>query len=192
MFAQVQLKHCMGAALGFLILSTAAFAEKCPGPLGCTVPLTFKGTYLEDTCDVSIDNSGSDAVVGLPRIGTYLLQTDGKEAGSTPFQIALKNCPVGKNVNLFFKPAGIPVDDTTGNLTNTTGTGMSEFVQVRIRNAAGNQLRVGNSNDYQEYVIPPIGGDVTHYFVASYYAKGNSSVKPGLVKTLAGIELIYN
>lgn len=187
MFAQV--KRWQSAVLG--LLSLAAQAETCSAPNGCRIPATFTGVYQEETCEVSINGGASENVVTLPKIATAQLQRSGDEAGSRQFEIALKSCPAGRPVDLHFISDGIATDSDTGNLTNRTGTGMSQGVQVRLRNASGIQLRIDDINSYQQYLIPSSGDQVTKYYIASYYAKSTGDVTPGLVNTLSGIELRY-
>ncbi|ANS44531.1 fimbrial protein [Serratia inhibens] len=175
-----------------LIFTAPAVAEKCINATDCHIPVKFTGVYLENTCEISIDGGGNDNSVLLPKIATRLLQKNGDEAGSRQFQILLKACPAGKKVNLHFVSAGAAVDNNTGNLVNSPGSGMSQAVQVRLRNEAGAQIRIDDINSFQQYIIPPTGDDVMHYYMANYYANGSGRVTPGLVNTLTGIELIYN
>lgn len=179
--------------LGLLALvSVPASAEQCKGPTGCPLPVTFKGTFLEETCEVKIDQGGNQATVVLPRISTRLLQKDGDEAGARQFSISLATCPAGKNINLYFTPINIRVNQITGNLMNSSGYGMSEFVELRLRDESGQQLRVGDNTYYQQYSIPQTSAEVTHTYSASYFANGNNAVTAGSLNTLAGINLIYN
>jgi type 1 fimbria pilin len=187
--------------IAFLLLLTAAFASNqsvqaassCAGATDCNIPVTFKGEYIEDTCEISIDGASSTETVTLPTLSANLLNRDSAEEGHYPFQIALKRCPANKLIDLRFVAAGgsmLP-DAATGNLQNEVAADYSQNVQVRLRKAAGPQMVVGDGNSVQEYVIPATGDDITHYFLASYYAKGTNAVTSGLVKATAGIELVY-
>lgn len=179
------------AMLGLLGVVMPVQAQNCQVANECLIPVTFTGVYQEETCEVSIDGGGAENVVVLPKIATAQLQRNGDEAGSQQFQIALKSCPAGRLVDLLFISDGLAADGDTGNLINSTGAGMSQGVQVRLRNASGVQLRIDDTNSYQQYIIPPSGEEVTQYYSASYYAKGAESVSPGLVNTFSGIELRY-
>ncbi|WON77482.1 fimbrial protein [Serratia sp. UGAL515B_01] len=181
----------LGASFSF-VTPVFAVGQSCNGSGDCKIPVKFTGVYLENTCQVSIDGKGSNAIVGLPRIPASELQVDGSEAGSTQFDISLSACPPNTNINLSFVSVGIDPDLTTGNLMNSTGLGMSQGVQVRLRSVPNNQLRINDSSTFQQYAIPADGREVTQYYIASYYAKGAGTVTPGLVNTLAGIELRYN
>ncbi|EOV9666445.1 hypothetical protein ACN5LN_003417 [Cronobacter malonaticus] len=50
---------------------------------------------------------------------------------------------------------------------------------------------MNNEASTQEYIIPATGDDITHYYIAAYYASGNGNVTAGEVGTLANIDLIY-
>lgn len=175
-----------------LVVAAPAFCEICANKTDCRIAVNFSGIYLENTCEISIDGGGADNTVSLPQIATARLKRDGDEAGSRQFQISLKSCPAGKKVNLHFVSAGSSVDVNTGNLVNSHGSGMSQSVQVRLRNEAGVQMYIDKDTSFQQYIIPSAGYDVTHYYMASYYANGTGNVTAGLVNALAGIELIYN
>ncbi|WP_431224273.1 fimbrial protein [Serratia sp. L9] len=189
MFTQRSIRRWQSAMLG--LLSLAAQAETCTATDSCRIPVTFTGVYQEETCEISINGGASENLVTLPKIATAQLQRSGDEAGSRQFDITLKSCPAGRPVALHFISDGIAADSDTGNLTNRTGTGMSQGVQVRLRNASGIQLRIDDINSYQQYLIPSNGDEVTQYYSASYYAKSSKSVTPGMVNTFSGIELQY-
>ncbi|CNH99272.1 fimbrial protein [Yersinia pekkanenii] len=184
----------------FLLLLVVAFiarqpvqaASSCAGTTDCNVQVSFTGEYLEDTCEVSINDGSSSESVLLPTLSTNQLRTDGAEAGKQQFQIALKSCPVNRTVSLRFISAGASVPDViTGNLQNEVADDFSKNAQIRLSKATGQQMVVGDENSVQEYVISSSGEDVTHYFLAGYYAKGMNTVTPGQVRATAGIELVY-
>lgn len=187
----------MGGILS-LAASAANAASSCvssqsSGKAICAIQLDFKGTFTEDTCNININGAGSNATISLPTISVQQLSKAGSEAGSKLFPITLSNCPAGKNINLHFisSPSGTAVDSVTGNLTNNAGLGMSEEVQLRLRTDNLTQLTIDDDNSYQEYQIPTSGGDVTHNFIVSYYAKNNNTVTPGKVSVSVVVDLIY-
>lgn len=179
---------CCLLLAGAVGLCSVASAESCSGT-NCKVEVLFKGTYLEDTCDVVINNGSSSEKVALPVLSTATLKSDGAEAGSVTFTILLKECPTAKTISLWF--ASTDADSTTGNLVNATGAEYSSNVQVRLRNAAGAQMILNDRNSTQDYIIPSAGGDISHDYQAIYYAKGAAVVTPGLVSSLASINLTY-
>lgn len=175
-----------------LISSFSAFGDNCSVSGSCKIQVDFIGTYLAQTCDVSVNNGSSSGIVTLPTISAQLLQKSGAEAGSTQFPVSLKNCPVNRTVEMRFTTGGGNVSDAvTGNLVNSTGSIYSNDVQLRVRNIAGTQIRIDDINSYQEYLIPASGDEVTHYFIASYYAKRDGTVNAGRVQTRSTIDLTY-
>ncbi|QMV52150.1 fimbrial protein [Ewingella americana] len=180
--------------LAFTVISERRVeaANDCTNTSNCKVQVSFIGEYLEDTCEISINDGSSSESIGLPTLSTSELKNDAAERGSQDFKIALKLCPVNRTVLLKFVSAGSTVPDpATGNLQNEVAVDYSQNVQVRLRKAAGPQMVVGDATSSQEYVIPSTGADVTHYYSAGYYAKGANAVTQGLVRTTAGIELVY-
>ncbi|WP_426447530.1 fimbrial protein [Siccibacter colletis] len=173
---------------GLTGFSGNADAESC-ADTNCKVSVLFKGTYLEDTCDVIINNGSSTETVVLSTLSTNTLKTNGAEAGSVAFDIMLKGCPTAKTISLWF--ASTDADSATGNMVNAKGNEYSSNVQVRLRNAAGSQLVLNDRNSVQDYIIPATGGDVVHSYQAMYYADGTGAVTPGLVNAMASINLTY-
>ncbi|EOL9049800.1 fimbrial protein [Cronobacter turicensis] len=157
----------------------------------CKINVSFTGTYMEETCGVSINNASSSETITLPVLSTTLLQKAGAEAGSQQFSVTLTHCPIDKSVMLRFVNDNGFADVKTGNLINESGTGYSENVQVRLRKANGTQMIINDETSTQEYVIPATGDDITHYYIAAYYAAGSGNVTPGEVGTLANIDIIY-
>ncbi|OON40188.1 fimbrial protein [Izhakiella australiensis] len=198
MFAQLTGKERIGKTVGWILLgvgmstSTSALAEKCLSTSACRIPVSFTGIYRDDTCRISINNGGSDETVTLPTLSTSNLQSNGDEAGSQQFNITLKSCPASQRIDLHFVSAGSAIDSSTGNLVNSSESGMSRGVQIRIRDESARQMFIDDHSSFQSYVIPSGGNDVTHYYSASYYAKGSGVVTSGGVRALSGIELIYN
>ncbi|EPC7253717.1 fimbrial protein [Cronobacter sakazakii] len=175
----------------FICYATCCFAEKCINAGDCKINVSFTGTYMEETCAVNINNASSAETITLPVLSTTVLQKAGTEAGSQQFSVTLTHCPVDKTVLLRFVNDNGLADMNTGNLLNESGTGYSENVQIRLRNADGAQMVINDETSTQEYVIPATGDAITHYYIAAYYAAGNGNVTPGVVGTLANIDLIY-
>ncbi|WP_312924778.1 fimbrial protein [Atlantibacter hermannii] len=173
-----------------LCASGSVWAEDCDDS-SCKIEVQFHGTYVQDTCDISINNGSSSELVVLPTLSTAGLQQDGNEAGSRVFDIKLKGCPAGKTVMLQFASGVSEADVQTGNLVNATGSGYSSNVQIRIRKSNNDQMKIDDINTMQDYVIDNAGSDVTHSFLSSYYAKGANKVTAGLVHATASIELYY-
>lgn len=78
----------------------------------------------------------------------------------------------------------------TGNLPNAKGADYSEHVEVRLRNSESQQMLVDDPESNQNYDVS-LSGDVTHYYMASYYAAENTQVTAGLLNTSAAIVVSY-
>lgn len=167
------------------------FADKCINAGDCKINVSFTGTYMEETCGVSINNASSSETITLPTLSTTVLQKAGAEAGSQQFSVTLTHCPIDKTVMLRFVNDSGLADANTGNLMNQNVTGYSENVQVRLRKSDGAQMIINDESSTQLYIIPATGGDITHYYITTYYASGNGNVTAGEVGTLANIDLIY-
>ncbi|MFP2516970.1 fimbrial protein [Buttiauxella agrestis] len=165
-------------------------AESCTDS-ECKIMVSFKGTYLEDTCVISINGKSSTETVEMPTISTASLQSDGAETGSRPFSIALTGCPLNQTVSLRFISGAVAADSTTGNFVNTAGETYSQNVQIRLRDENGKQMIADDIDSVQDYVISSTGEDISYQYLATYYAKGTSKVTAGLINTTAGIDLIY-
>jgi type 1 fimbria pilin len=95
----VLLSILLGSALS-LCTSMAHASASCTssqvtGETKCAIQLDFKGTYVEDTCDVDINSAGNSPIISLPIISIQQLLKAGDEAGSKLFPIKLRNCPAG-------------------------------------------------------------------------------------------------
>ncbi|MFJ3458566.1 fimbrial protein [Scandinavium goeteborgense] len=157
----------------------------------CKIEVLFEGVYQEETCEISINGKSATETVLLPTLSTASLQNDGEEAGQQSFNVSLKGCPINRTISLYFVSGGTPADEATGNLVNTAGADYSQNVQIRLRNAAGNQMVIDDAQSVQDYEINARGDDITHDFSAQYYANGASAVSAGLVSGAASIDLIY-
>lgn len=128
------------------------------------------------TCTVT---AGNNLTVKLPTVDTSQLASSGVVAGTTPFSIAMTNCPNGASVatNVF---SGGSVNASTGNLKNTTSTGNggARNVEVRILNGQGSSLS-GAINFSKTTAATQNSGTfniannaVTLNYYAQYYATG--------------------
>lgn len=185
--------HCQTrkiTALALLLISPWALAQSCGTQDNCKIKVEFRGDYLENTCEVSINNGTANETVALPVISINTLDHDGAEAGSQVFAITLKECPTNKVVSLYFASTATGMNASTGNLLNTTGSDYSEHVEVRLRNSGQQQMIVNDPTSSQSYDVS-VAGDITHEFIASYYANGNSKMSAGLLNTAAAIVIDY-
>lgn len=151
----------------------------------------FTGIYTDETCVIEINNGSNNEIVQLPRISVMSLDKNGNEAGSVPFNITLKECPANRTITVFFNSTVSGADTATGNLINDAGTGMSKSVQVRLRKEDSSQVVIDDATSGQDYLISATAAPLSHRFLASYYAKGDSAVTAGKIQTIAGVELVY-
>lgn len=171
-------------------ISPLVLAVPCGVQDNCKIKVEFQGDYLENTCEVSINNGSENETVTLPVISINTLGNDGDEAGSQLFAITLKNCPTNKAISLYFASTATGMNAATGNLLNTIGSEYSKHVEVRLRNSGQQQMVVNDPESSQSYDVS-VEGDVTHQFIASYYAAGNAEVSAGLLNTAAAIVVNY-
>jgi len=180
---------CLFSLFVFLLSYLSnGLAEPCNS---CNIDVSFQGEYLEETCNISINGAGNSETVTLPTLSINGLDHDGAEVGSRQFAISLKGCPSNRVIRVRFISNISSPDPETGNLRNDSGGENSRNVQIRIRKENGSQIKINDADSGQDYDISTSSEEVKHFYTASYYAKGNSAVTPGLVKTTASIDLIY-
>ncbi|VEC00444.1 S-fimbrillin [Cedecea lapagei] len=173
------------------LVGSQVFASANACLTDCSIDVFFTGNYTDETCTVAINNASSNEIVTLPRVAVATLSRDGSEAGSVPFDITLKDCPASRTITVFFNSAMSAADIDTGNLVNNTGDDLSNAVQIRLRKENSSQVIIDNADTGQDYVISAMADPLSHRFIASYYAKGNSTVTAGRVHAVAGVELVY-
>jgi type 1 fimbria pilin len=177
--------------LPLLLVSPLALAQPCTSTNNCKIDVQFKGMYLENTCDLSINNGSQNETVALPVISTATLNHNGSEAGSELFSITLSNCPTNKVITLYFASTASGADSATGNLLNSTGDNYAKNVEIRLRKSdTQQQMVIDNADSSQNYDVISTD-DITHQFIASYYASDNNGAGTGLVNTAAAIVIDY-
>lgn len=171
----------LAAVIGMTFASSAMAADGT---------ITINGTVTDNTCDISVDNQGKDAIVVLPTISASSLSSVGSTAGATPFAIALTNCAnMTLNSAATFFEAGSHVEQSSGRLNNGS-SGTATGVQVELLNSDMSSVKAGASSFEQNVNFVDIrsGGGVMNYF-ARYYANG--AVTPGTVNTQVDYTIIY-
>ncbi|CBG89520.1 fimbrial protein [Citrobacter rodentium] len=174
-----------------LFLALLGSQATCVCAVNYSMDVYFTGTYTDETCVVEINNGSNNEVVTLPKISVMSLRTNGSEAGSVPFNITLKECPASRTVTVFFSSSVSGADTVTGNLINDTGPDMSKNVQIRLRKEDSSQVIIDDATSGQDYLISATADPLSHRFLASYYAKGDSAPTAGKVQTVSGVELVY-
>ncbi|WP_330982223.1 MULTISPECIES: fimbrial protein [Enterobacterales] len=181
---------CKKSILMLLLMSPMVLAQPCTVNDNCKIDVQFKGSFLENTCDLSINNGTANETVTLPTISTASLTHNGAEAGSQLFAITLSNCPINKAISLYFASTASGVNTATGNLPNATGNDYGKDVEIRLRKSDQQQMVIDNPDSSQDYDISNTA-EVTHQFIASYYSVGTSGVSAGLVSAAASIIVNY-
>ncbi|OKP30197.1 hypothetical protein BSQ40_06170 [Serratia fonticola] len=151
--------------------------------------ISIYGTITDNTCDISVENQGKNAVVVLPTISADSLSSVGATAGITPFSIALTNCTYSTlySAGTFFE-AGALVEQSSGRLNNAS-YGTATGVQIELLNDDMSIIKAGSSYLTQNLNYSGIyDGAVLNYF-ARYYANG--AVTPGTVNTQVDYTIIY-
>lgn len=155
------------AAIAALTAAVPQFASAADGKI------TFNGSITSQTCTISGNGSASkDFTVTLPKVSASSLDTAGKTAGRTGFNIGLSNCtPSTGSVHTYFEP-GTYVDTTTGRLKLATG-GASN-VQIGLSNASNSsQIVLGAADAAQRSLAVPLSsGAATLSYYAEYVATG--------------------
>lgn len=85
------IRYCLQAAA--LLGLSVSLTDACTND--CAIDIYFTGKYVDETCEIVINNGSNEETVTLPTISALSLKGDGSEAGSKPFDISLKECPTG-------------------------------------------------------------------------------------------------
>lgn len=157
----------------------------------CKIEVSFLGSYLDQTCKLTINQATNNEAVLLPEISSSHLQQSDNEVGAVPFTVQMTDCPVQQRVMLTFESEDNSVDPLTGNLKNTLGDNMSKNVQVRIRKENGQQLRFNDLNSGQLYTLASGKNSESHQFTASYYSPLSGGVTPGKLIARATLNINY-
>lgn len=177
----------------FMLLGIFTYAEAeviCDNCVLNGIKAEFKGVYQEDTCDISVNGASANETVKLPTISYRTLSANTPEAGSTLFTVALNNCPVDVEVNLFFKSFAGNLSPGSENLKNRVDNGFSKNVELRLRDAAGKHIAIDNPASVQRYNISNVNPSVVKDYYVSYFM-GGDPVTPGNVESKTVLEVIY-
>lgn len=155
----------------------------------CNINVEFKGIYKEGTCTISVNGGSENETVKLPTISAQTLSSAGNEAGATKFTVALNNCPVNVNVDLYFKSSGNLASGTM-NLLNSPGANFAKDVELRLRDMNLKHIRIDDPVSAQRYIIPGLYSSVSKDYYVSYFA-GSNSVSAGNVQSKTILEVVY-
>lgn len=150
--------------------------------------VTFTGEIVNSTCVVETDDNSGNQTVALPKIAASALSEAGRVAGTTPFDIKIKDCgTTSKTVKALFEN-DTAVDAATGvlNVTATVTDGLNSPEQVGVQllnanlepiNIAESKVKASTNNlaaDGKTFAIGTDGensGKATLRYYARYYAK---------------------
>lgn len=175
------------SAVALLIGSTFAV-----NALASDGTITINGKITDTTCTVSVDNGAASATVTLPTISTTALPAAAAVAGTTPFNISLKDCSgTALKASTYFE-AGAFTDASTGRLNiDSAVAGAATNVQVQLLNADRQAIVAGASKAAGQNDLPvdiSTGSATLNYF-AQYYATG--TVGAGSVTTQVDYTITY-
>jgi|GEM_PF-156572 len=195
---KIILSTALAAVLGMSALAPQA-ASASDGNL------FFNGKITDTTCQVTggtgTDGATKDITVTLDTVSTSALPA-GAHAGDKPFDLLIGggssvNCGNGTKVSLHFDGASTPtgfassmVDQTTGNLKNSTGTGFATNVEIGLLDVNSNPINLWTSTGSPQATVDSTGSATLHY-VARYVATGGASTA-GNVKTAVMYSVVYN
>lgn len=153
--------------------------------------ITFEGQVQVQTCAVVM---ASQAVI-LPTISSRQLDSAGKTAGSTYFDVAVSGCdPSIVALQTLFE-AGPTVDTATGRLKNVSYGAAN--VQLELLNADGSVIDLGGvvlatvqgARRQGVPMVPMLQGAGSQRFIARYYATGPAG--PGWVRSNIYVTTLY-
>ena len=177
--------------------------------------ITFTGAVTASTCTVNVNGAGSaNATVALPTVDTAALSgaagtattASQQTAAGTFFNVVLSDCSAATDIGdpaaapttvaIYFE-AGATVDEGTGGLINTAGTGVGySNVEVKLYNASGSsvvgtQIMPGTPTN-QPTALTIANGGGTQWFYAGYATLGTTAATAGAVSTYVTYSLVYN
>lgn len=172
-------------AMALVISSAGASAADIVGQ----GTVTFNGKLIDETC--TIDDTSKDIIVTLPTLSTKTLSAAGNEAGSTAFDIKVKDCPAAiTKVAAHFEVLNSEYDSSTGNLINQLEVDDPDTsatkAQVRLYNTDSTQIRIGSTG--AAFPVDATAHTATMEYLGGYYATAQTTagnVKAQVTYTLA-------
>lgn len=163
--------------------------------------VNFTGNIRHVTCSLKADSQ--NMTVSLGYIAPTAFTSIGTTAGEKPFQINLERCTIGNvpgttttyPANATVRFTGSNINPTTGRL-NLAGAGSATGVQIRLKNAQGNEMRLNQPNagagggTQNATSITIADGDNSLNFSAEYVSTA-ASVGAGNGNSSVEFEMIY-
>ncbi|WP_440029061.1 fimbrial protein [Chromobacterium amazonense] len=169
-----------------LVFAGSLMAVAASSVFAAAGTLDVNGEIVTAACGV--DPQSSNLVVNLGKVPTHVFKKGGDRSSSQNFDIKLTQCDTStlKTVAVRFAGAAAP-----GNTQLMATTGSASGVGVRLQNATGELLQLGQYGS----PINLVDGTNTLRFTAAYEALGDSkaaaSVKPGTANGHAEFDLNY-
>ncbi|HCR1139898.1 TPA: type 1 fimbrial protein [Klebsiella aerogenes] len=138
---------------------------------GQAVTVSFTGELLPGTCDATVNGTGPDATVTLPKMTTGELNSTGI-GGKTAFTIALTNCfGTLDNGGAFFESTtGV---NSRGYITNSEGTAKS--VDFLLYASDGTTMIKPGDAAMQGPYLDITSGSATQTFYVAYVTDGKNA-----------------
>jgi major type 1 subunit fimbrin (pilin) len=163
--------------------------------------ITFNGTILDETCNVTggqgTSGTAGSFVVTLPPISKSDLATVGSTAGDTGFRVVIGapagqpgTCDAmnGKTARLHWNINQLSIDPTNNVLKNA---GTASNVGVQLANVGGDVINLSDASSAANAGAVVTGGTTQLNYVASYKAI-NAAASQGTVQTSLEYVVEYN
>lgn len=183
-------KHYL-SSLALIICSHSFASSSVPS----TGTISFSGQITDATCEVSVNDDGTDSTVVLPTVSTSELVNIGDKTGRTDFNIKLHNCNTGKDgitmVSTFFQ-SGPTVDSTSGRLLQMTPDGAKNVSLEILDKESDTPIAIGNISQNKNSTFHELNEgnkEITFPYSVRYYSEGD--VTPGSVNSSVIYSLQY-
>lgn len=142
--------------------------------------INFQGALTAQTCSVSVNGvpAPTAASVTLPPMSADILNSSGRRAGKTYFDIALSDCSGAATTAATFFEAGSNVDMQTGWLKQMDNAGAANVALELLDSSTDMAIRAGNSQQLSQnsrYAIPASGAVAIPYAVQYVATSGAAS-----------------
>ncbi|BEM60180.1 fimbrial protein [Serratia marcescens] len=162
------------SAIVFTLLGLSGLIGQAQAASNGTI--NFSGTVSATTCDVRVNGQEADANITLPVVSQDQLSVMGWTAGRTAFELKLNNCQGTLKTAAAYFEAG-PGVDSSGRLSNLTGSAKNVVLQLREGSGSFNPIVAGSPSQITNatyYTIASTGMATLPYTV-EYYAMGAAS-----------------
>lgn len=164
----------------------------------------FNGRVVNQSCNATINGTGTPATVVLPSVQSSVLATDGDTAGTTAFTVNISDCSIADgmgSVKAFFESG--PYVDVNGRLLNSTSasSGGAKNVVLQLIDNSGSAnseiIKIGdsaqastNGKAYNNgYAVINSDKTAVRPYAVQYRATGQSTA--GSVTSVVTYSLVY-